>query len=193
MRKVVSASAAVKGAVVGVVAIGFMTAQAAAAVINIGTTGATVTCSVSCQGFTGAGGADATTAPPSGVNPTGVGTLSDTLAQLYNGQPADETDEGLRLSTLVGSDVGPGTKYDPPSNPFDSSAEYIVLKIGPYAVFIKNTSGGSQTYTYSDARMLGLSHYTEFGDAVIPLPAAAWLMLAGLGGLGFASRRKKAA
>ena len=39
----------------------------------------------------------------------------------------------------------------------------------------------------------GLSHFTLYGvPSEVPLPAAGWLMLAGLGGLGFAGRKKAA-
>lgn len=167
---------------------------ASAGVITIGTTGATITCSVSCEAFSGAGGLNIDPGMPNTIDPTGLGTLGS-VAQLYNGSPANETAEGARLSTLVGASVGAGTKFDPPGNPFASLALYIVLKVGAHDIFIKNTSGGSQTYTYAlnGATGLGLSHYTTFGEVEIPLPAAAWLMLAGLGGLGFASRKKKTA
>jgi hypothetical protein len=174
---------------VSALAMSALAAPAFANVINIGTTGATITCSVSCQGFIGAGGLDSDPPPPAFNEPTGPGTLSNTSAQLYSGQPADEASEETRLETLVGGDVpGPGVKTEGSGDMFDSDALYIVFKIGAHAVFIKNTSGGSQTYTYSGVEGLGLSHITEF----IPIPAAVWLMGAGLAGLGFASRRKRA-
>lgn len=184
---------ALKPAVAAIAALTmFAAAPASAAVITIGTTGATITCSVGCEGFSGAGGLDIDPGAPDIVDPTGLGTLGS-LAQLYNGEPADEADEGARLSTLVGAPVGAGTKFDPPTNPFDSVALYIVLKLGRNDVFIQNTAGVLQTYTLdlNGATGLGLSHYTEFGE--VPLPAAGWLMLAGLAGLGFARRRVKSA
>jgi len=194
MSLIESARSSVKVAIAGACALGMLASSAMAGVITIGTTGATITCSVACEGFSGAGGLDIDPAAPDTIDPTGLGTLGS-VAQLYNGSPANEAAEGARLSTLVGASVGAGTKFDPPGNPFDSLALYIVLKIGAHDIFIKNTSGGSQTYTYAlnGATGVGLSHYTTFGEVEIPLPAAAWLMIAGIGGLGFASRKKKAA
>jgi hypothetical protein len=186
-----------KSALVATAAALAMGASAFANTITIGTTGATLTCSVSCEAYSGAGGLDIDPPPPSAVDPTGQGTLGS-LAQLYNGSPADEDSEAARLATLIdgaggiqAADLGAGSKFDPPSNPFDSGALYIVLKIGNFEIFVKNTSGGSQTYTYAGTEGLGLSHYTTFGDP-IPVPAALWLMGSGLAGLGFAGRRKKA-
>jgi len=115
---------------------------------------------------------------------------------LYDGNPSSIADEQSDLTTLIGSSPGAGTRTDPPVNPFASDAAYIALKLGNTVVYIKNTSGGSQTYTYAQngAQGLGLSHTTAFGAvAPIPVPAAVWLMGAGLAGLGFAGRRKRAA
>lgn len=175
--------------------LGFAVAPASATVITIGTTGATLTCSVSCEAFSGAGGLDIDPGPPDVVDPTGAGTAG-TLAQLYRGEPSSPSDEGSRLATLVGSPVGAGVQSGSNPDPvFDSSASYLVLKIGRNDIFIINTSGGSQTYTYAqnNSTGLGLSHYTEFGGSEVPLPAAVWLMAAGLAGLGFAGRRSSKA
>src|SRR5690606_2827015 len=136
----------VKFVAAGVVAAGLFASPAAAAVLNIGTTGATLTCSVSCEGFTGAGGLNFDSPPPDNNQPTGVGTLSDSLAQLYAGQPASAADERNRLETLIGGPAG-DLVFESGSDPdatFASNALYLVLKIGPKAIFIKNTSGAEQ-------------------------------------------------
>ncbi|MFN3262938.1 MAG: VPLPA-CTERM sorting domain-containing protein [Pikeienuella sp.] len=65
---------------------------------------------------------------------------------------------------------------------------------------IRNLTGGSLTLTFAAAANgTGLSHYSFFGTATpdpvaqVPLPAAGWLLLAGLAGLGFAAKRRRAA
>lgn len=67
---------------------------------------------------------------------------------------------------------------------------------------IRNLTGGSLTLTFAAAANgSGLSHYSFFGTATpgpdpvsqIPLPAAGWLLLTGLAGLGFAAKRRRAA
>lgn len=78
--------------------------------------------------------------------------------------------------------------------------EYVVLKAGnSFALFYwdMNPLVGMfifDVYDYIDA---GLSHISFYGGDYtppneVPLPAAAWLVIAGLGGLGFAGRRKAA-
>ncbi len=154
----------------------------------------TIECTASCEAFTGAGG--------DGAQPTGAGVLSSTLADYYDGTPSSESAEANRLSILATGSTGlvagtDGTRTvgNSGSMSFSTLAEYVVLKIGQVAIFVKNTSGGSLTidYTSFPGAGSGLSHYTEFGGVSdVPLPAAAWLMIAGIGGLGFAGRKKAA-
>ena len=155
----------------------------------------TIDCTASCEAFTGAGG--------NGAEPTGMGVLSGLLADYYDGTPSSESAEADRLSILVSGSTGlfagtDGTRTigNSGSMSFSTLAEYVVLKIGNVAVFVKNTSGGllEIDFTSFAGQGSGLSHYTEFGQvSQVPLPAAAWLMIAGLSGLGFAGRRKAAA
>lgn len=177
-------------AVVAAFLAGSMTLGAGAASANVLTvTGGlgTVTCTTSCEGFTGAG---------SPGEPTGLGTLSDTAADPYEGQPASESDEVSRLNILAGTSFtsADATRTDGSGGDdmISTLAEYIVLKIGNQALFIKNTSGGLLEIAWDAfaGAGAGLSHYTEFGE--IPIPGAVWLMGAGLAGIGFASRKKKA-
>ncbi|MEE2692931.1 MAG: VPLPA-CTERM sorting domain-containing protein [Pseudomonadota bacterium] len=71
---------------------------------------------------------------------------------------------------------------------------------GNLVAYLLNASSGSYqspTLKDSDFSARAISHISLYvrdnGFSEVPLPAAAWLMLAGLGGLGFASRKKKAA
>jgi hypothetical protein len=102
------------------------------------------------------------------------------------------------VNAVVDPDFLTGTKTDGTGGSmiFTSMAEYILIKIGasPDMALIHNTSGVSQTYTYTafSGEGAGLSHYTEFGGTEIPLPAAGFLLFAGLGALAALKRRKTA-
>jgi hypothetical protein len=143
-----------------------------------------------CQGFTGAG---------SPGEPTGLGVLSNTAADEYDGTPSSEADEAARLNILAGTSFtgaqGVRTVGSGGDQTFNTLALYVVMKIGNDAIFIKNISGGLLTIAYDSftGQGSGLSHFTEFGTPEVPVPAAVWLMGAGLAGLGFAGRRKKSA
>ncbi|MEX0644753.1 MAG: VPLPA-CTERM sorting domain-containing protein [Parvularculaceae bacterium] len=79
--------------------------------------------------------------------------------------------------------------------------EYVVLKAGDnfalYAWEMMDPVVGMFDWNTNNllgpqGQPQGLSHITFYGEVgEIPLPAAGWLMLAGLAGLGFSSRRKK--
>jgi len=175
-----------------VAAAALLSQPAFANVITIGGGPATITCSPSCEAFTGGS--------PNGSNdPTAAGSLSSTVAQLYDGVPSNESDEASKLSILIGTaglfigTDGSKSASNPPTT-INSLAEYLVLKLGNERIYVKNTSGGQVNIVlaYNGATGLGLSHFTEFGEAdVIPVPGALWLMGAGIAGLGFGSRRKK--
>lgn len=148
-----------------------------------------------CQAFIGAG---------SPGDPTGLGALSPSFADEYDGTPSNPVNEAARLNTLAGTSfAGAGGAFDGQQFAggggdltFDSLALWVVMKIGNDAVFIKNTSGGLLTIAYDSfaGQGSGLSHYSEYGaQQVVPLPAAIWLMGAGIAGVGFAGRRKKSA
>lgn len=166
-------------------------------VITINGGAGTVTCTPVCQAYTGAGTPGA---------PTGLGVLSNSAADKYVGVPASPANEAARLNTLAGTSftgaggafdgqqfAGSGGSASNPDDTFMTFALYIVMKIGKDDIFIKNNSGGQLQIQYDSfpGQGSGLSHYSEFGNAV-PLPGALWLMGAGLAGLGFASRKKKA-
>jgi hypothetical protein len=178
----------------GAMALSVFAGAASANVILIDDGLGSIDCSVSCEAFTSAGG--------DGAGPTGAGILSSSAADYYDGAPSNETDEANRLSILISGSTGlfagtdgSRTTGSGGSQMFSTLAEYVVLKIGNVAIFLKNTSGGSLTinYTSTPGAGSGLSHYTEFGGvSEVPLPAAAWLMIAGLAGLRVAGRRKAA-
>lgn len=182
---------------VAAIALAAVIAQPAAAnVITINGGAGSLTCTPNCEAFIGAG---------SPGEPTGPGTLSSTNADEYDGTPSNEAAEAGRLNTLAGTSFigtdglqigGNDSSDNNPDDTFMTFALYVVMKIGNDSIFLKNTSGGQLTVAYDSfpGQGSGLSHYTEFGAAApVPLPAALWLMGAGIAGLGFARRRGKPA
>jgi hypothetical protein len=127
------------------------------------------------------------------------GTLLDTGNQLYT------------LTRTVGS--YDGTTDYAGSSGFDESASnglthvQLVLTgldmsqfVGPaslylavtsYADFAASFNGGNASFL--NAQDFATSAHVTYDYSPVPLPAAVWLLLSGLGGLGFAGRRRKTA
>lgn len=182
MKKLIVAALAV------VAAYSSLTMPASANIIDVGGGTATVTCSLSCAGFTLGGSPGA---------PTGMGTLSAALADQYTLANSNLDTEAAALNTLIGSnlftdvDANQVDTGGTSSISFMTLAEYVILKIANSHVFLINTAMNQIAVDYlQTGKAGGLSHYTEFGNAV-PLPNAVWLMAAGLAGFGFAGRRKQ--
>lgn len=193
-------------ALVGSICFASFSANATTISIN-STTNAQITCTSTvtpaldpaCHAFTGGG----PFTPGNGVgDPTTTGTLGLTADQ-YDGVPSGDAFELAQLNILAGTSfsIADHTKGPNGGAPFKTAAEYILFKLSNTAVWIRNLSGGELMFTYTDSictgpnciRAGGLSHYSTIGETVIPLPAAVWLMGAGIAGLGFAGRKKKTA
>lgn len=119
------------------------------------------------------------------------------------GEKTEGTDIGLTVNDGLGSSSGTWAFDGLPSGLGDF---LIVLKAANspgYAVWSffgdpANTSVyGSWNVAWTageSSNPAGLSHLSVYAAPnVVPLPAAGWLLLMGLGGLGFASRRKRKA
>ncbi len=113
------------------------------------------------------------------------------------GGETENTQNGVKLSLTAGNEftweVADWMGYNP---------VMAVVKAGDYfSAFLLDTSlgtkGAGNTFSIVVGKKLNnpdISHLTLYNTpAVVPLPAAGWLLLMGLGGLGVASRRRRKA
>lgn len=173
-----------------------MATPAFANTIIVGGGIASVTCTPSCNGIIGG----SITSSSQGTATGTAGSLDGASADLYSYSPSDPATEAAALNVLAGTSFSTGVQTDAGgvnSLSFSTVAAWIGLKLGAGTFFLQNTAGPvTLLITYLKATGPagaggGFSHYTEFGNAV-PIPGALWLMGAGLAGLGFAKRKKKA-
>lgn len=157
---------------------------------------------VGCLGIVG--GSLIVTNPGNQVTGGTAGSLDDTApftADVFGIGNNSEGNEATALNILAGTSfsAADATRTDTGGAGaivFSTFAEYLVIATGAGQFFLRNTSGGELTIDFAQfaGQGGGLSHFTEFGlVSEVPLPAAAWLMIAGIGGLGFAGRKKKSA
>lgn len=186
----------IKAISIALAAFAAMAAPAFANTITVGGGIASVTCSPSCAGITGG----SITSTSQGTATGTAGSLSGSSADLYGISPNDPPTEAAALNVLAGTNFLSGVQTDAggvDTLSFSTTAAWIGLKLGAGTFFLQNTSGPVTLFiTFLKASGPtgaggGFSHYTEFGNT-IPIPGALWLMGAGLAGLGFANRRKKA-
>ena len=157
----------------------------------------TLACNLLCQGLLSnlaTGGPYPKTMPDATTADGWSGTAVDAFA-LPNNNPSTEV--GF-VNAVLGTSFSAGTQVSGGGSElvsFASSAAYILLAIGtsPDMLLIWNSSGVEQTFTWTgfSGEGAGLSHYTEFGMANVPLPAAGFLLIGAVGALGFAARRKR--
>ncbi|WDI30367.1 VPLPA-CTERM sorting domain-containing protein [Hyphococcus flavus] len=133
-----------------------------------------------------------------------VGTQLTELERLnVANDGVDVTNGPNMLDFDMGSDSAGTVTYDFSGSGF--SALYVAIKGGPEFAILKIVSdmlgdGVSGSFTF-DLDVLGISaavsHVSFYGTMddtpPIPVPGAIWLMIAGVAGLGAASRKKKPA
>ena len=149
----------------------------------------TVSCSLSCEGWLfdeKALGGD-------------IGGLIDFQDSTYATGQGETWEEDLLAFVAGENGLAFSKTEENPSTSYFSDAFVQLFKIGqtPNVGVLVNTAGFSQAYTFASvATGSGLSHIASYGTVPpIPLPAAGWLLLTAVGGLGFAAhrRRRKAA
>lgn len=153
----------------------------------------TIVCSGACKGLL-----------DDGSPRTLSGSRADIFSQPGGGQDADKVADYLRSLTDVtftdgirsnmGGGILDGAGNNDDEASLTSGAEWIAFKFGTNYAFLKNVSASEITYTWTKKDGKGLSNVTEFGAVnVIPLPAAGWLLLGGLGALGVLGRWRRTA
>lgn len=197
-------------------ALGIAGSASAATVIYVSGTSISVDCtgplaSSECYGFVGGSLTFKATNPgKNDINGGTAGSLSSTSANLYALKNSNAAQEGAAIDVLLDGtldgDITGGVQQDTGGVDyleFTSSAKYLAVKTGnplksdQKHFFLELRGPGPITLIYDKDGQKGggFSHYTEFGSIPglppVPLPAAGWMLIAGLGGLAAIRRRKK--
>lgn len=99
----------------------------------------------------------------------------------------DTEEDGLEISNLVLNDDDEPTSGE---WTYTGLVDLIVIKAGPeFAIYLYDPATSAGLWDTSGVANRGLSHITAYQLEPIPLPAAVWLMVSALFGLGYFRRR----
>ncbi len=157
----------------------------------------TITCVTTCEGWSYTGGSASYTPQTFDASNPSAFTETSVLgsrADLYvTNNSADATEIAL-VNKVTGSTFTTITK--PTTDTIVVNAgEIFAFTTGndPRVAIYKNTSATSTSVSWTQvAEGAGLSHWSRFDMSPVPLPAAAWLLLAGIGGIAALSRKRRA-
>lgn len=129
-----------------------------------------------------------------------VGSATDFGELFANSFDANPSGEADWFNSIMGTSITltDADKTETVDGTYVSSASYVIVKVGrsPNYTILRNDDDGSDdgmfsfTWSGSSGGGAGLSHFTEVA-AAIPVPAAGFMLIGGIGALAALRRRRK--
>ncbi|MAM25662.1 MAG: hypothetical protein CML55_09850 [Rhodobacteraceae bacterium] len=121
--------------------------------------------------------------------------LAESNADTFAGTPANEASIASQFQSITGIPTTSGnvTKFDTPQGTkdltFNVSGGWFFVKAGQYRSYLF-ADGAASVFFDKSGNDPGLSNYGYISVNAVPIPAAGFLLLAGLGGLAVLRRRR---